>query len=89
MGTLTSIIITSLFLAILFVKNGWGRPIKKLFGIRPSTFVKPLDCLPCMSFWFAILVCVGWNFIVWPIEWLLIVVSTMGAFVAAYIIDNK
>lgn len=89
MGTLTSIIITSLFLAIIFVKNGWSRPIKVLFKIKLSKFIKPFDCLPCMSFWFSILVCTAWNFFIWPIGWLMIAVSTMGAFVVAYITDNK
>lgn len=26
-----------------------------MFGIKPTTQIKPLDCYPCFSFWFALL----------------------------------
>lgn len=89
MGTLISITITSLFLAILFVKNGWSRPVKKLLGYHPSKFVKPFDCLPCMSFWFAILVASGFLIFGWGSYAPTYIVSIMASFVAAYIIESK
>lgn len=89
MGTLVSIIIISLFLAIIFVSWELGRPIKKLIGKRPSQFVKPFDCIPCMSFWFSIIACIVWHFIIMPLFPLTVVVSITGAFVAAYSIQRK
>lgn len=89
MGTLVSIIIISLFLAIIFVSGELGRTIKKLIGKRPSEVVKPLDCIPCMAFWFSIIVCIVWHFVVMPLFPLTVVVSITGSFVAAYTIQRK
>lgn len=89
MGTLVSIIIISLFLAIIFVSWELGRPIKKLIGKRPSEVIKPLDCIPCMAFWFSIIVCIVWHYFVWPTEWLTVTVSITGSLVAAYSIQKK
>ena len=40
---------------ILSEKLGLSYRLKVMFGIKPTKQIKPLDCYPCFSFWFALL----------------------------------
>lgn len=88
MGTLISVVTISLFLAILIVKKidiAWY--IKHWCNIPQSRRMKPLDCLPCFSFWIA-----------FPVAFVLFMfkdaglftyaVSIMATYVVAYTIQK-
>lgn len=90
MGTLISVVTISLFLAILIVKKidiAWY--IKHWCNIPQSRRMKPLDCLPCFSFWIAFPVCVClYFFFGFKVELFTFAVSIMATYVAAYTIQK-
>lgn len=90
MGALISVVIISLFLAIVIVKKidiAWY--IKNWMNIHQARRLKPLDCLPCFTFWVSIPVSLVLNIFVFNngeiFTW---AVSIMASFVAAYIIEK-
>jgi hypothetical protein len=52
MLTTFELYICTVFIVVLFAEF-WNVPsmIKRLFKLKQTAFIGPLDCLPCFSFW--------------------------------------
>lgn len=79
-----STVIASVFSALVLIHTFHiGSLVKKMLGRHPSEIIKPFDCLPCMSFWCAIILV---PVLIYGVP--LYIVSIMAAYVAAYIINK-